>query len=231
MGGSTTFTMLSTTKKFRRGESAGLQGGAAGARGGQRAHRDRPARGRGDAAGVDARTADSRSTRRSRCSRIRRSSSRRRPRTSASTPTSCTRSARSQHAAGQLEGRVLSGDPRGARQLMPLLDVRDVTLQYRTADRVVTATERVSFSVDRGDRFVILGPSGCGKSTLLKAVAGFVAPVEGRILLSGTPVDPPRPRSHRRLPGVRSAAAVEDRDAEHHVCADRGKPAFPAQCS
>ena len=73
------------------------------------------------------------------------------------------------------------------------LDVRDVTLQYRTADRVVTATRHVSFAVARADRFVILGPSGCGKSTLLKAVAGFVAPVEGRILLNGTPVTRPGP--------------------------------------
>jgi NitT/TauT family transport system ATP-binding protein len=76
---------------------------------------------------------------------------------------------------------------------MPLLDVAGVTLQYRTADKVVTATRRVSFSVNREDRFVILGPSGCGKSTLLKAVAGFVTPVEGRILLNGTTVTRPGP--------------------------------------
>ncbi|HVG71526.1 MAG TPA: ABC transporter ATP-binding protein [Vicinamibacterales bacterium] len=76
---------------------------------------------------------------------------------------------------------------------MALLDVTNVTLQYRTADRVVTATRGVSFSVDQSDRFVILGPSGCGKSTILKAVAGFVAPVEGRIHLGGTPVTRPGP--------------------------------------
>jgi NitT/TauT family transport system ATP-binding protein len=76
---------------------------------------------------------------------------------------------------------------------MPLLDVSGVTLQYRTADRVVTATRGVGFSVDRSDRFVILGPSGCGKSTILKAVAGFVAPVAGRILLNGQPVTHPGP--------------------------------------
>ena len=76
---------------------------------------------------------------------------------------------------------------------MPLLDVAGVTLQYRTADKVVTATRRVSFSVNREDRFVILGPSGCGKSTLLKAIAGFVTPVEGRILLNGTTVTRPGP--------------------------------------
>jgi NitT/TauT family transport system ATP-binding protein len=76
---------------------------------------------------------------------------------------------------------------------MPLLEVKDVTLQYRTADRVVTATRGVTFSVDKSDRFVILGPSGCGKSTILKAVAGFVAPVEGRMLLNGALVTRPGP--------------------------------------
>jgi NitT/TauT family transport system ATP-binding protein len=76
---------------------------------------------------------------------------------------------------------------------MPLLDVSGVTLQYRTADRVVIATRGVSFSVERSDRYVILGPSGCGKSTILKAVAGFIAPVEGRILLNGNPVSRPGP--------------------------------------
>ena len=38
-----------------------------------------------------------------------------------------------------------------------LLDVSDVTLRYKTSSAVVTATERVSFSVDRSDRFVLLG--------------------------------------------------------------------------
>src|SRR5688500_13243317 len=75
----------------------------------------------------------------------------------------------------------------------PLLVVDGVTLQYRTASHVVTATHRVSFTVDRADRYVILGPSGCGKSTMLKAVAGFVTPVEGRILLNGQPVTRPGP--------------------------------------
>ena len=51
----------------------------------------------------------------------------------------------------------------------PLLDVRGVTLQYKTKDRLVTATYRVDFRAQRSDRFVLLGPSGCGKSTLLKA--------------------------------------------------------------
>ena len=67
----------------------------------------------------------------------------------------------------------------------PLLDVRGVTLQYKTRDHLVTAAYRVDFEVYRSDRFVILGPSGCGKSTLLKAVGGYMPPVEGSMRLNG----------------------------------------------
>ncbi|HET6306976.1 MAG TPA: ABC transporter ATP-binding protein [Rhodopila sp.] len=75
----------------------------------------------------------------------------------------------------------------------PLLDVRGVTLQYKTRDHLITATYRVDFSVQRSDRFVLLGPSGCGKSTLLKAVGGYMAPVEGEILLKGQRILRPGP--------------------------------------
>lgn len=75
----------------------------------------------------------------------------------------------------------------------PLLKVDNLSLEYRTAQRVVRATHQVSFEVDRADRFVLLGPSGCGKSTLLKAVAGFISPQQGQILLQGQPVIGPGP--------------------------------------
>jgi NitT/TauT family transport system ATP-binding protein len=72
-----------------------------------------------------------------------------------------------------------------------LLDVSDVTLRYKTSSAVVTATERVSFTVDRSDRFVLLGPSGCGKSTLLKAVGGYMTPSEGKMRISGREITEP----------------------------------------
>ncbi len=75
----------------------------------------------------------------------------------------------------------------------PLLDVEDVTLQYKTRDHLVTATYRVGFEVFAADRFVVLGPSGCGKSTLLKAVGGYMAPTEGTIRLKGEVVRQPGP--------------------------------------
>jgi NitT/TauT family transport system ATP-binding protein len=75
----------------------------------------------------------------------------------------------------------------------PLLEARDVTLQYRTATHLVTATYQVSFSVHTGDRYVVLGPSGCGKSTLLKAVGGFMRPTSGSFHMHGGPITAPGP--------------------------------------
>ncbi|MDB5820852.1 MAG: tauB [Rhizobacter sp.] len=81
----------------------------------------------------------------------------------------------------------------GASLDSPLLQIDNVSLEYRTPERVVRATHRVSFDVHRNDRFVLLGPSGCGKSTLLKAIGGFIAPVEGEVRLEGAVVTAPGP--------------------------------------
>jgi len=77
--------------------------------------------------------------------------------------------------------------------MRPLLEVEHVTLQYKTPQHLVTATYKVDFQVNRGDRFVLLGPSGCGKSTLLKAVAGFMKPASGTIRLDGRAIERPSP--------------------------------------
>ena len=75
----------------------------------------------------------------------------------------------------------------------PLLEVKGVTLQYRTPDHLVTATYRIDFEVFEGERFILLGPSGCGKSTLLKAVGGYMAPTEGEMRLKGNLIRHPGP--------------------------------------
>ena len=74
-----------------------------------------------------------------------------------------------------------------------LLRVENLSLEYRSGQRVVRATQGVGFEVHAADRFVLLGASGCGKSSLLKAVAGFITPREGHIRLAGQPVDGPGP--------------------------------------
>jgi NitT/TauT family transport system ATP-binding protein len=86
-------------------------------------------------------------------------------------------------------GRTVPDREAGQR----LLDVRGVTMRYKTQAHLITATYRVSFSVLQGDRFVVVGPSGCGKSTLLKAVGGYLTPTEGEITLKGERITKPGP--------------------------------------
>jgi len=45
--------------------------------------------------------------------------------------------------------------------------------------------QNVSFTVNRGEVFVILGGSGCGKSTLLKHMIGLYQPIAGKVLIDG----------------------------------------------
>ena len=75
----------------------------------------------------------------------------------------------------------------------PLLEIDNVTVQYKTDRYLVTAAQQVSFKVYPADRYILLGPSGCGKSTLLKAVGGYLRPAQGHIRLKGHEVLEPGP--------------------------------------
>jgi len=53
----------------------------------------------------------------------------------------------------------------------------------------------ITFSVERGEHFIILGPSGAGKTVLLEIIAGIIEPESGRVYLNGedvTPIPPER---------------------------------------
>ncbi len=49
---------------------------------------------------------------------------------------------------------------------------------------------RADWMVPQGARVAVIGPSGSGKSTLLSAIAGFLAPVSGRISWQGSDLAP-----------------------------------------
>ena len=56
--------------------------------------------------------------------------------------------------------------------------------------------DNVSLDIQRGEMVALLGSSGCGKTTLLRAIAGFVQPSAGRIVVDGRDITalPPEAR-------------------------------------
>lgn len=68
---------------------------------------------------------------------------------------------------------------------LPAIEVHDLTMRY--GSHVVMRD--LTFSVARGEIFVLMGGSGSGKSTLLKHLVGLKAPAEGSIRFEGEPFD------------------------------------------
>src|SRR3954447_16956387 len=51
-----------------------------------------------------------------------------------------------------------------------------------------TALDGIDLSIAPGEFMTLLGPSGSGKTTTLNAIAGFVEPDSGQILMGGKPL-------------------------------------------
>jgi NitT/TauT family transport system ATP-binding protein len=66
--------------------------------------------------------------------------------------------------------------------------IDDVGVEFGARGAGVTALKNISLDIGAGEFVSLLGPSGCGKSTLLNAIAGFIAPSRGKIIVQGAPV-------------------------------------------
>ncbi|HFS5791255.1 TPA: peptide ABC transporter ATP-binding protein SapD [Citrobacter werkmanii] len=55
---------------------------------------------------------------------------------------------------------------------MPLLDIRNLTIEFRTGDDWVKAVDRVSMTLNEGEIRGLVGESGSGKSLIAKAICG-----------------------------------------------------------
>ena len=58
----------------------------------------------------------------------------------------------------------------------PILEVRDLCVDYVTNSGDVRAVDHVDLTVEAGEFLAIVGESGCGKSTLLFAIAQLLSP-------------------------------------------------------
>ncbi len=70
----------------------------------------------------------------------------------------------------------------------PILQVRDLTVQFRQGETSLEAVSRVSFEVFRGQTFALVGESGSGKSVTALSVMRLLPPsariLDGRVLLA-----------------------------------------------
>jgi NitT/TauT family transport system ATP-binding protein len=87
-----------------------------------------------------------------------------------------------------------------------VIDVRDLSLTFRTADGPVQALSHIDLNVRRGEFVSLIGPSGCGKTTLLRVIADLETPTSGSIAVNG--VSPSEARLARAYGYVFQAPAL-----------------------
>jgi putative ABC transport system ATP-binding protein len=63
--------------------------------------------------------------------------------------------------------------------------LENVSKVYDTAAARVTALERMSWEIGRGEAVALMGPSGCGKTTVLNLLGGMDRPTSGSIWVDG----------------------------------------------
>jgi NitT/TauT family transport system ATP-binding protein len=66
-----------------------------------------------------------------------------------------------------------------------VIEARDVSLAFATADGPVYALSKVDLSVADGEFVSFIGPSGCGKTTLLRVIADLERASQGTIKVNG----------------------------------------------
>jgi oligopeptide/dipeptide ABC transporter ATP-binding protein len=64
----------------------------------------------------------------------------------------------------------------------PLLEVRELAVEFTSGTDTVRAVDHVSFQVEAGERVGLVGESGCGKSATALALLGLLPSRVGRIL-------------------------------------------------
>lgn len=80
---------------------------------------------------------------------------------------------------------------------MSLLKLRDVTMRFRGRK----AVDRVSLTLEEGERGALVGPPGSGKSTLLALISGALTPTLGTVEFDGEAITG-LPESRRTILGI-----------------------------
>ncbi len=85
--------------------------------------------------------------------------------------------------------------PETDKSKKPHIIVNDLTMAYGT----FVVQRDLTFTINRGDIFIIMGGSGCGKSTLMRHMIGLKAPAKGTVNYGDTSFWDAEPAERERL--------------------------------
>ncbi|MER5462584.1 ABC transporter ATP-binding protein [Streptomyces sp. NPDC002668] len=97
----------------------------------------------------------------------------------------------------------------------PVLEVRDLHVEFKTREGVVRAVNGVNYSVRSGETLAVLGESGSGKSVTAQAIMGILDSPPGRvakgeILFQGRDILTLPESERRKLRGPKMAMIFQD---------------------
>jgi peptide/nickel transport system ATP-binding protein len=96
----------------------------------------------------------------------------------------------------------------------PLLDVKDLRIEFRTKGETVIAVPALSFQVRPGESYGLVGESGCGKSTTAMAIMGYLGATgvvaSGSIRFEGQELRGASPKALRTIRGRRIGMVYQD---------------------
>jgi putative ABC transport system ATP-binding protein len=65
-----------------------------------------------------------------------------------------------------------------------ILNVENLSKQYKQGEVTIHALKSASLSLEKGKTLAIVGPSGSGKTTLLSLMCGLESPSEGKVVIN-----------------------------------------------
>ena len=66
---------------------------------------------------------------------------------------------------------------------MSYIEFKDVVKKYKMGEMEITALDRTSFSIEKGELVVIVGASGAGKTTALNILGGMDSATSGKVIV------------------------------------------------
>lgn len=67
-----------------------------------------------------------------------------------------------------------------------IIIAKNITKTFITGTQKVTAIDKMTFNIKKGEFVVILGPSGAGKTTILNLLGGMDTPTSGQLISGST---------------------------------------------